>query len=124
MGEYPRHHGPLRWIRYVYGGRLPERYREWVLDDATAKTWLLRFAVRICFEALPWLVAAFVLLAAITLVPVPPLLGGLALSLVLGLFFTLTSADELAEVRLAKHGLPRGPGRKVRAEHGRAATWP
>ncbi|MCR6487891.1 DUF5313 domain-containing protein [Amycolatopsis sp. OK19-0408] len=116
--------GPLRWIRYVYGGRLPERYREWVLHDATAKTWLLRFAVRICFEALPWLAGAFALLVAFTPVPVPLLLGGLALSLVLGLFFTLTSADELAEVRLGKHGFPRGTGKKVRAEHGRAATWP
>lgn len=30
-----------------------------VLHDATAWTWLLRFAVRVSFEALPWLAAAF-----------------------------------------------------------------
>ncbi|WP_370964275.1 DUF5313 family protein [Amycolatopsis sp. cg9] len=116
--------GPLRWIRYVYGARLPDRYREWVLHDATAKTWLIRFAIRICFEALPWLAAAFVLVVTLTPIPVPLLLTGLALSLFLGLFFTLTSADELAEVRLGKHGFPRGTGKKVRAEHGRPATWP
>ncbi|MEV6877162.1 DUF5313 family protein [Amycolatopsis sp. NPDC051128] len=52
---------PFQWLRYVYGGRLPDAYREWVLHDATAKTWILRFALRIVFEALPWLVAAFVL---------------------------------------------------------------
>jgi hypothetical protein len=28
--------GPLRWIRYVYGAGLPERYRTWVLHDVTA----------------------------------------------------------------------------------------
>ncbi|WP_244180144.1 DUF5313 family protein [Amycolatopsis pretoriensis] len=116
--------GPWRWIRYVYGARLPERYREWVLHDATASTWLLRFAVRVCFESLPWLAAAFVLLVTVTPLPVPAVLAALVLSLVLSLFFTMTSADELAEVRLVKHGFPRGTGKQVRAEHGRAATWP
>ncbi len=116
--------GPLRWIRYVYGGRLPERYREWVLHDATARTWLLRFALRVCFEALPWLAAAFTLLIVLTPLPVSLILVALAFSLFLSLFFTMTSADELAEVRLGKHGFPRGTGKQVRAERGRSATWP
>ena len=116
--------GPLRWVRYVYGARLPERYREWVLYDATARTWLLRFALRVCFEALPWLAAAFVLLVTLTPMPVLVVLGALVLSLLLGLFFSMTSADELAEVRLTKHGFPRGTGKRVRAAHGRPATWP
>ena len=116
--------GPLRWIQYVYGRRLPERYREWVLHDATARTWLLRFAVRICFEALPWLAAAFILLVTLTPLPVPLVLTALVLSLFLSLFFTMTSADELAEVRLGKHGFPRGTAKQVRAAHGRSATWP
>ncbi|MGW4525033.1 DUF5313 family protein [Amycolatopsis sp. NPDC004378] len=116
--------GPVRWIGYVYGRRLPDRYREWVLHDATARTWLLRFAARVCFEALPWLGVVFLLLTTLTPLPVGFVLGGLALSLVLSLFFTITSADELAEVRLGKHGFPRGTGKRVRAEQGRPATWP
>ncbi|SRR6266511_465796 len=116
--------GPVRWIRYVYGARLPDRYREWVLHDATARTWLLRFAVRVCFEALPWLAGAFVLLVTLTPAPVAMVLPALVLSLFLSLFFTMTSADELAEVRLTKHGFPRGTGKRVRAAHGRPATWP
>ncbi len=116
--------GPVRWIRYVYGARLPDRYREWVLHDATARTWLLRFAVRVCFEALPWLAGAFVLLVTLTPAPVAMVLPALVLSLFLSLFFTVTSADELAEVRLTKHGFPRGTGKRVRAAHGRPATWP
>jgi hypothetical protein len=116
--------GPLRWLRYVYGRRLPQEYRGWVLHDATARTWLLRFALRICVEALPWLAAAFAVLVTLTPLPLSLVVLALVLSLFLGLFFTMTSADELAEVRLVKHGFPYGTGKKVRAEHGRSATWP
>ncbi|RSD09186.1 DUF5313 family protein [Amycolatopsis eburnea] len=116
--------GPLRWIQYVYGRRLPDTYRGWVLHDATARTWLLRFAARICAEALPWLIAAFVVLVTLTPVPLPLVFTMLALSLFLSLFFTMTMADELAEVRLTKHGFPPGTGKRVRAAHGRPATWP
>jgi hypothetical protein len=108
----------------VYGLRLPEEYRGWVLHDATARTWLLRFALRICVEALPWLAAAFAVLVTFTPLPLSLVVLALVLSLFLGLFFTMTSADELAEVRLVKHGFPYGTGKKVRAEHGRSATWP
>jgi hypothetical protein len=95
-----------------------------VLHDATARTWLLRFAARAAFEALPWLVVAFVVLTLWTPIPVPMVLVILVLSLFLGLFFTLTSADELAEVRLVKHGFTPGTGKAVRARRGGAATWP
>jgi hypothetical protein len=116
--------GPIQWVRYVYGGRLPERYREWVLHDATARTWLLRFAARVAFEALPWLVVAFVVLTLWTPIPVPAVLVIVVLALIMGLFFTLTSADELAEVRLVKHGFTPGTGKAVRARRGGSATWP
>ncbi|MFJ4099316.1 DUF5313 family protein [Amycolatopsis japonica] len=116
--------GPIQWVQYVYGRRLPERYREWVLYDATSPTWLLRFALRICFEALPWLAIAFVLLVTLTPIPVPAVLGALMLSLFLGLFFTMTSADELAEVRLGKHGFPRGTGKAARSARGGSGSWP
>ncbi|MGW5704260.1 DUF5313 family protein [Amycolatopsis japonica] len=116
--------GPIRWVQYVYGRRLPERYREWVLYDATARTWLLRFALRIGFEALPWLSIAFVLLVTLTPLPIPAVLGALMLSLFLGLFFTMTSADELAEVRLGKHGFPRGTGKAARSARGGSGSRP
>jgi hypothetical protein len=31
---------PLRRLWYAYGGGLAPRYREWVLFDATCRTWL------------------------------------------------------------------------------------
>ncbi|MEV0067538.1 MULTISPECIES: DUF5313 family protein [unclassified Amycolatopsis] len=116
--------GPIRWLRYVYGARLPDEYRPWVLHDATARTWVLRFALRVFFEALPWLTAGFLLLVFLTPLPAGLVLLGLLMALVLGLFLTLGSADELAEVRLAKHGFPPNTGKEVRKRRGGAGTWP
>src|SRR3954447_16205173 len=39
--------GPLAWIWYAIGGRLPERNRSWVLFDVTCRTWLLRHFARL-----------------------------------------------------------------------------
>ncbi|QRP48837.1 DUF5313 family protein [Amycolatopsis sp. FDAARGOS 1241] len=116
--------GPIRWLRYVYGARLPDEYRPWVLHDATAPTWLLRFTFRVFIEVLPWLVAVFLLLFFLTPLPVGVILLALLMALLLGLFLTVTSADELAEVRLGKHGFPPGTGKAVRKRRGGASTWP
>ncbi|MEB3369953.1 DUF5313 family protein [Saccharopolyspora mangrovi] len=45
--------GPLRWVFHQYGGRLPERYRDWVLHDATCRTWVLRVLVRGLLQIAP-----------------------------------------------------------------------
>ena len=37
--------GPVRWFWYALGGRLPARYRPWVLHDLTCRTWPLRLWV-------------------------------------------------------------------------------
>lgn len=106
--------GPLRWVRYAYGGRLPDRYRDWVLHDATSRAWLVRFAGVIVVEALPWLVAGFLVLTLLTPLPIGLTIAALALALFISLFFTLTSADELLEVRLVKHGFEPGTGKAIR----------
>jgi hypothetical protein len=104
------------WLRYTFGGRLPDRYRDWVLYDATCRTWLLRYAVRVVVQALPWLIVGFTVLAVFTPVPVELMLAAIGLALVTSLYFTLTSADELAEARLVKHGFEPGTGKTVRRE--------
>jgi hypothetical protein len=109
-----RRPNPLQWVGYAYGGRLPDRYREWVLHDITSRTWLLRFVSRIVVEALPWLAAVFVVLTLLTPLPAPAALGALILALLMSLYFTVTSADELCEARLVKHGYPPGTGKTVR----------
>jgi hypothetical protein len=110
-----QHPNPLQWVRYAFGGRLPDRYRDWVLHDTTSRTWMWRYAARVAVQTLPWLVVGFVVLSLFTPLPVGYVVGALALSLALSLYFTVTSADELTEVRLVKHGFPAGTGKRIRA---------
>jgi hypothetical protein len=109
-----RRPNPVQWLRYAYGGRLPDRYRGWVLHDSTSRTWLLRFAAKIVVETLPWLIAGFLVLTLLTPLPITAVLGALILALLISLFFTVTSADELCEARLVKHGYPPGTGKAAR----------
>ncbi|MBN6041900.1 DUF5313 family protein [Amycolatopsis sp. 195334CR] len=107
---------PVLWLWYALGGRLPDRHREWVLHDVTAKTWILRHGARSTVLILP-LVSVWLLLPG-------PL--GLRLSLVLmaalvGYFYSFAYVEESGEHRLAKHGYPRGTGRQLRAEAKEAA---
>ncbi|HEX3648813.1 MAG TPA: DUF5313 family protein, partial [Pseudonocardiaceae bacterium] len=41
-----RRPNPVQWLWYAWGGRLPQRYREWVLHDVTTSTWLFRQMAR------------------------------------------------------------------------------
>jgi hypothetical protein len=108
---------PFQWVRYTFGGRLPDRYRAWVLHDATGRTWLWRFVLRIVVEALPWLVAGFLALTLFTPLPVGLVIAALGLALVFSLYFTVTSADELTEARLVKHGFRAGTGMATRRQN-------
>ena len=48
--------GPVLWLFYCYGGRLPHRYAQWVLHDQTSRHWVLRLVMRTVAETLPaWL---------------------------------------------------------------------
>lgn len=106
----------MQWVRYAYGGRLPDRYRDWVLHTATDRGWLVRFALLVLAQTLPWLAVAFVVLTLFTPLPVGWAFGALAMALAGSLFFMLTSADELTEARLVKHGFPPGTGKNRRKE--------
>jgi hypothetical protein len=104
-----------QWLRYAYGARLPDRYREWVLRDATDSGWLWRFAFRVIAQTAPWLMVVTVLLLLFTPLPIGWVLGADAIALGMSLYFTLTSADELTEARLVKHGFRAGTGKATRA---------
>jgi hypothetical protein len=97
---------PAQWLWYAYGGRLPDRYREWVRHDNTGRTWMLRHLARILAQALPLLVVIFVLLRLFTPVPVWTILAVMVLGLLVSLFYTIGTARDLAMVRLAKQGFP------------------
>lgn len=107
---------PWQWVRYAYGGRLPDRYRGWVLHDVTDRGWLLRYGLTVVAQTLPWLVVVFVVLTVFTPMPVGWAFGAAGIALAMSLYFTMTSADELTEARLVKHGFPPGTGKQTRKE--------
>jgi hypothetical protein len=54
--------GPLRWYWYAVGGRLPDRYRRWVLHDLTCRTWPLRHLARLVAQLAPVAIVLVLLL--------------------------------------------------------------
>lgn len=109
-----RRPGPLRWLWYAAGGRLPDRYREWVLQDVTGRRWLLRHFVRASVVIWP-------LAAVWWLLPAEPLMhvGMSLLALIVSYFYSGAYSTESAEHRLTKHGFPPGTFRAARAEANR-----
>lgn len=102
-----RRPNPLWWLYYQYGGRLPARYRDWVLHDATCRTWL----VRVFLRTIVWLTPVFAALLVI-LVAVggswPIALGSILLGVLVALRLTVANAMESVDARLAKYGFPLG----------------
>ncbi|MBA8826292.1 hypothetical protein FHX42_003668 [Saccharopolyspora lacisalsi] len=101
---------PFQWIWYAYGGRLPDRCREWVLHDLTCRTWILRYLLRALVQMSPGLL--FLLVPGPLWLLAMSLLGGV----LMGLFYSVSGMYETAEHRLAKHGYSVGTGRRTREE--------
>lgn len=97
---------PAWWLWYVYGGTLPERYRDWVDFDTTSERWVLRHAIRIVVKALPLLVVAVVVLGVLTPLAWWAAILVMLIALAFSLFYTMGTAAEFCEVRRQKHGLP------------------
>jgi len=101
---------PLRWLWYAVGGRLPDRYREWVLLDLTSGSWVFRHLARALVQHSVWLL--------LLLLPIPFTLRlwmiGVAVSV--GMFFSLSFMEDASERRLIKHGFPVGLNRRIREE--------
>jgi hypothetical protein len=94
--------GPLRWFCYAVGGRLPDRYRPWVLHDLTCRTWPLRHLARLVAQLAPVAIVLVLLLPGPLWIRVVGALGG---SLV-GLFYSLVFLYEATEGRAAKAATP------------------
>ena len=108
--------GPLRWFWYAVGGRLPARYRSWVLHDLTCRTWPLRHLARLVAQLAPVAVVLVLLLPGPLWIRVMGALGG---SLV-GLFYSFvflyeadrgTGNQRRLPPRHAARGQERAPDR-------------
>lgn len=106
MRTTPPRPNPAQWLWYAYGGRLPVRYREWVLRDNTSPSWAVRHLVGVLAMALPVLVVLGVVLTLVTPVSAWVVVGVLVVGLIVSLFYVIGTARQFALVRLAKHGFP------------------
>ncbi|GAA4615743.1 DUF5313 family protein [Saccharopolyspora hordei] len=109
-GTTPPRPNPLQWIWYAFGGRLPERYREWVLHDVTCRTWALRHVSRTLVQLSPGLL--FLLLPGPLWIRGMAVLGGY----ILGVWYSISYMEHTTEYRLHKHGYPIGAGKATREE--------
>lgn len=112
--------GPLRWVLFQYGVRLPDRHRDWVVHDATCPTWLARVLLRTLVQLAPAFALVLVVLLrfdggwAIAL-------GALLLGVLVSLRLTLANAAESVDARLLRYGLPPGHASAVRKQASAAA---
>jgi hypothetical protein len=104
--------GPVRWLWYAVGGRLPARYREWVLHDLTGRTWALRHFARALVQVAPFVVALLLLVPGSLAVRVAAVTAGL----LLGLLYSGAYMYEIVEHRVAQAGYPVGTAQQVRDE--------
>src|SRR5256885_15967407 len=93
--------GVLRWIGYAVGVKLPHRYDDWALHDATSKHWRARYVLQRSIGIVP-LCAVWLLL---------PGSIWLRLSLVLmaalvAYFYSCAYMEESVEHRLCRQGFP------------------
>lgn len=102
---------PAQWIWYSLGGRLPDGCREWVLHDTTSRTWVLRHAARTTVLLGPLMAVWLLLPGPLWLRLLLVLMAGLV-----GYFYSFVYMEEAAENRLAKHGYPRGTGKRMRRQ--------
>jgi hypothetical protein len=100
----------VRWVLYAFGRGLPPEYREWVLHDVTARTWVLRHLLRSAVQLLPFAVLLYLVVPGSASTRALAVGGGLAL----GFFYSAAYMYETTENRVIKAGYPRGTAREVR----------
>jgi len=102
--------GVLRWFGYAVGVRLPDRYKDWALHDATAKHWRARYvlqrSVGIAPLCLGWLLVPGSLWLRFSLVVMAALVA---------YFYSCAYMEESIEHRLGRQGFPHHTGRRIRA---------
>jgi hypothetical protein len=90
----------LQWLRYTFGGRLPEPLHDWVRHDLTDADWRLRALLRTCVQfAIP--------IAALMLLPGPVSIRAMTAALVAcgALFMGAAYGDVLRDRRMRQHGM-------------------
>lgn len=112
-----RRPNPWQWIRYAYGGRLPQGLSPWVLKDTTRATWVVRHVLRSLAQMAPLMVAVLVFVPGEFWIRGCMVIGGTFV----GVAYMLAYVTEMSEHRLQKAGFPPGTGEAERAQRTAAA---
>lgn len=105
----------FQWLWFAFGGRLPARYREWVLQDATSRVWLLRFGARSMVRMTPLVLGALIVLWLVDAQP-GLAVASVLLGLIVGVYYSMSYALERTDQQLATYGYPHGTAEQVRHE--------
>jgi Family of unknown function (DUF5313) len=105
VGRQSGNPGPLRWLLFALGFRLPDEFSDWVRHELTDAGWRSRTLVRHLAVIVPICVILAILL--LTLLPAPAWLAFMMIGLILaGSVFTVVAyADDIRGSRLRQHGL-------------------
>jgi Family of unknown function (DUF5313) len=97
--------GPIRWMIFSLGFRLPPAYRDWVRHELTDSGWRGRTVIRHLAVIVPICVVLAVLLEVFLPAPAWFGIGMVALILCGSLFTVAAYADDIRASRLRQHGL-------------------
>ena len=106
MTSLPGDPGPLRWLRFAFGFRLPPENVHWVRHELTDAGWRWRTVVRHLAVIVPACVILAVLLDIF--LPTPLWVSVMMAALILSgsVFSVAFYADDIRAARLRQHGLP------------------
>lgn len=104
MARLPGDPGPIRWMLFALGFRLPEENVEWVRHELTDAGWRARAVLRHLAVIMP--VCVIVAVVLLVWLPAPGWLAIMMITLILaGSIFTVTAyADDIRVTRLRQHG--------------------
>jgi archaellum biogenesis protein FlaJ (TadC family) len=105
VARLPGDPGPLRWMLFAIGFRLPAENRDWVKHELTDAGWRLRTVLRHLAVIVP--ICAILVIVLTIALPAPLWLGLMMTALILaGSVFTVAAyADDIRASRLRQHGL-------------------
>ncbi|MDR2983396.1 MAG: DUF5313 domain-containing protein [Nocardiopsaceae bacterium] len=105
MARLPGDPGPVRWLAFALGFRLPEANVNWVKHELTDAGWRMRTVIRHLAIIIP--VCVIVAVVLLTLVPAPFWLAAMMVGLILAgsIFSVAAYADDIRTSRLRQHGL-------------------
>ena len=106
MSRLPGDPGPLRWLKFAFGFRLPPENVHWVRHELTDAGWRWRTVLRHLVVIRP--ICAVIVVVLQEFLPAPAWVSVMMVVLILsGSVLTVaTYADDIRAARLRQHGLP------------------